>query len=179
MASGWLHAMVPMFGLGANATVHVLMRRFAGAGMLRSLFVGFGAGLAVTAAGECCLDSLYPTTLAEMLGMAAANLLAAAALGYSYFHFVNLGETARRVRILRELREAGGELSERELLARYSARFIVQVRMERLLGNRQVVVRNGRYCIGRCAMLLSSRIIVAMKRLLLGRAGEATLFVDR
>ena len=96
-----------------------------------------------------------------------------AALGYCYFHFINLGETARRVRLMRELAEAGpAGLGKEELLSRYNARTMVEARFRRLLDNSQVVERNGRYYVGKPAVLWMARLVLLLKKLLLGRAGE-------
>lgn len=54
-----------------------------------------------------------------------------------------MGETARRVRILSELRERG-ELSAAELKSLYSAASILDRRMERLVALGQVRLEGGR-----------------------------------
>lgn len=60
-----------------------------------------------------------------------------ALLAYSYFHLFNMGETARRVRILVELREHGN-ISLDELKSFYDARAILDRRLERLAALGQV-----------------------------------------
>ncbi|NIP99144.1 MAG: hypothetical protein GWM98_01035, partial [Nitrospinaceae bacterium] len=92
-------------------------------------------------------------------GNLATNLLIFAALGYCYFHFVNLGETARRIRIVRELEESPDGLTLPQLLERYNARMILRVRVRRLVDNGQLILREGRYFIGNPTLLLISRTI--------------------
>jgi hypothetical protein len=58
-------------------------------------------------------------------------------LAYSYFHLFNMGETARRVRILVELREHGNITIE-ELKSFYDAGAILDRRLERLVALGQV-----------------------------------------
>ena len=86
-----------------------------------------------------------------------------------YFHFINLGETARRVRIVRELWEAQIELSMNELIQRYNASEIIDVRLQRMIQNKQIIERDGKYCIGKPVMLGMAKIIILMKQILLGK----------
>lgn len=70
-------------------------------------------------------------------------LLAYSLLAYSYFHLFNMGETARRVRILIELREHGN-ISVEELKSFYDAAAILDRRLERLAALGQVRYEGGR-----------------------------------
>jgi hypothetical protein len=94
------------------------------------------------------------------------------ALGYCYFHFVNLGETARRIRLLRELSESKNGLSVNEILERYNAKEIIENRLNRLLKSGQVVYKNNRYYIGKPVMLFMSKMILFAKRFILGKSSE-------
>ncbi len=73
---------------------------------------------------------------------------------------------------MRELYDSPGGLTMEELLKRYNATDIFAVRMERLIANRQLVYKDGRYFIGLRAMLLISKTIVALKQLLLSKTSE-------
>jgi hypothetical protein len=50
---------------------------------------------------------------------------------YAYFHLFNMSETARRIRILLQLRESGG-LTKPQLLDQYSPQNMVEARLKRL-----------------------------------------------
>ncbi len=167
-----LHAAVPLLGLAVNVALQLaLVRARGGAALLRSLLEGFAAGLAATLGAEALLGAgggWGP----DRLAFAAANALAYGALGFCYFNFVNLGVTARRPRILIELRESPAGLTYAELLHRYDAASMVAARLERLVGSGQVRLRSGRYVIGRPVMLRIAQGIVLLKRLVLGRASE-------
>lgn len=173
--SGWLSALSPALGLAVNVAVQVASFRARPAmGLLRSEYLGFAAGLAGVAAAEWAGWTLR-TGAAPPVDAAFRALLSLgcyAALGYCHFHFVNLGETARRIRLLRELHDAGGALTRAELVARYGAREIVAKRVARLLGTGQVVLRKGRYHVGNPVVLTIARGTVAMKRILLGKGSE-------
>jgi hypothetical protein len=173
MVIPWLLACAPVIGLAANVGVQIASYRLAGRrGLLTSVVAGFAAGLVATAVvviATCVVGEEGAGVTAAQLVL---NLATAGALGYGYFHFINLGETARRVRILREFVEAGGALSPQEVLERYNAQAIVQVRLGRLLKTGQVTLRDGRYYIGRTTVLTMARIMEALKVLVLGRRSE-------
>lgn len=107
----------------------------------------------------------------DVVGTLAFNLGVTAALGYGYFHLNNLGETARRVRILRELLEAGGKLSDAEILERYNAAVMVDKRLHRLTKSGQIQLRDGRLFAHHSSVVLMAKIMDHIKWLLTGRAG--------
>ncbi len=165
--------MAPVAALAADVVCQIACLRLGYVGgLLRSLFAGFGAGALVVLLLTLGALRLDPAPAADAAARVFLNLLTYAALSYCYFHFVNLGETARRVRLLRELIEAGGSLTERDILCRYNARDMLHARLNRLLCNRQVVERSGRYVVGRPTVLVMSRAVLFMKRLVLRRERE-------
>ena len=166
--SQWLVAFAPVIALSVNVLSQVAcFRTLRARGLLRSLFAGFGAGLPAVIILTLAVLHRHPISALDAAALILLNLLTYGALAYGFFHFVNLGETARRVRLLRELVEAGGELSEEDLLRRYNAQDIVRLRLDRLKANQQLVTRNGRHVIARPTVLAISRLILAMKRLVL------------
>lgn len=168
---GWLLALAPVAGLAANVAVQVAaFRLLPGRQLLRSVVVGFAAGLLVTAAAVAVGDPDRP--LPDTIAGGLLAVLTTAALGYGYFHFVNLGETARRVRILTEFAEAGGRLTVADLLARYNAAGVVRVRLDRLLSKGQVVRTGDRLAVGKPTVLRMARTITALKQLVLGKTSE-------
>ena len=167
MSHDLLHALMPVAGLGLNVLCQVACFRLVPRlGPLKSIVIGFAAGMVGTVAADALVGG------GLVAGGLLTNIVIYAALGYGYFHFVNLGETARRIRLLRELNEAEDGLTLTDLLARYDADQIVRVRLARLLASGQIVLRDGRYFIGRPTVLLIARSIVALKGIVLGRRNE-------
>lgn len=68
--------------------------------------------------------------------------------------------------------EAPDGLTYEQVLERYNGQSQVEARLTRLLGGGQIVLRDGRYRIGKPVMLLIARVMVALKRLLLGKPSE-------
>ncbi len=154
-----LSALLPIFGLLVNVLVQVAVSR-GGSSLLRSVFAGFAAGL---------VPVFYLSGFTSRL---PADILCYGSFGYCYFHFINLGETARRIRLVRELYESPAGLSETELLQRYNSREILAARMARLLGSGQLVSRGGRYFTGKPAVLLMARTIMLLKLVIIGKKSE-------
>jgi len=110
--------------------------------------------------------------MADAVGYLFVRVITYAGLGYCYFHFINLGETARRIRILRELYQAENGLSVEEIIKRYNAETIIEKRIARLIGNRQIECRDGKYYIRNGTMVGISRLIRFVKYMMLGRRSE-------
>lgn len=157
MGDSSTHIFIPFIGLAANAIVQIaVFKFFPRIGLLRSLFLGFACGFLAS-----CL--IKPGI------MLASNLVIYTLIGYCYFHFVNMSETARRIRILTELTEAREGLSLREILERYNSRDIIDRRLDRLVNNGQLKCENGRYYIGNLTVLMMARFLAAAKRIIFGK----------
>ena len=169
-----LQLTIPVIGLVINVLTQVFsFRAIAELSLLKSLFLGFGVGGLGVLSFQLLLAISYPGTGAQEHGfLLIANLTIYASLGYCYFHFSNLGETARRIRLVRELNDSPDGLSMKDILERYNSRMIVDVRLGRLINNGQIYVKNERYFVRPSIMLTISKIIVLMKQLILGKKSE-------
>ena len=161
----YLHALLPIITFIINVISQVCICRYVTRiSLLKSLYIGFAIGLCSLISAE-----LYYLTQASLffsanIGSILVNIITYSALGYGYFHFVNLGETARRIRILRELYDSKGGLSMKGILAKYDAGQIVN--------NGQIIFNDGKYYIGSPLMLWIAKIIVKMKLIILGKKSE-------
>ena len=86
-------------------------------------------------------------------------------LAYAYFHLFNLGETARRIRILREIYSVGA-LRTDDLADAYGRDELVTVRLARLVETGQVVVRDGRYVLAGGLLYAAARVVQSWRALL-------------
>ena len=104
--------------------------------------------------------------------VAIADALLYAAFCYVYFHWNNMGETARRIRMLRELAAAPEGLSFEEMVARYSAQEILERRLERLTAAGQITESDGRLVLTSHSVLLSARLVGLAKQIIFGGRSE-------
>ncbi len=101
----------------------------------------------------------------------AADVLVYALFCYVYFHWNNMGETARRIRMLRELAAAPEGLTVQDMVRRYSAREILERRLERLSAAGQIGEDGGRLHLTGSAVLTSARLVSFAKRIVFGGRG--------
>jgi hypothetical protein len=106
------------------------------------------------------------------LGILFANLMTFIALGYGYFHFVNLGETARRIRLLREIYSEPNGITKTELVRRYNGKTMLELRLNRLLSKGQIIACGDRYFIQSRLMLIITQIMVTLKWIIIGKKSE-------
>lgn len=173
MIAALLVPLLPVAALAVNVAVQlIVVRTFPGAGIAPSIGGGFLAGLAAIAAGSAFPPAGAPATLLDGTATGLADLVAYLCLSYCYFNFLNLGITARRIRLLIELLAAPGGLTWEEILQRYDARHMVQARLGRLLTGGQVREQGGRYTIGAPHLLLTARAMILLKVLFLGKRSE-------
>lgn len=177
MVSGYLRVLISVLSLLINTSVQVVIFRcFPGWGLLKSEYWGFGAGFLSLSTYEFCNFFNFTIPLKEFVAILVVNLITYFSLCYCYFNFVNLSETARRARILRELYDFPEGLSLQELLLRYNAKEIIERRIARLLNNGQIIFSNDRYYIGIPLMLWIAKIIMVMKLMILGRKDLDTVY---
>ena len=169
----FVYVILPVICLLVNVFIQVLSFRLAlKKRLLNSIFLGFFAGLCGLLAVEILYLNLFNSLFQHKLTSAITNLIIYALLGYCYFHFVGLSETARRIRMLIELYQSKGGLTLDEILSRYNAGEILEKRISRLIGNGQLICRDGKYFIGRPIVLLIAGAAAFLKLLLLGRKRE-------
>jgi hypothetical protein len=127
--------------------------------MYRTQAIGLLAGLAALLAVSFLAGTSTSTSI-------AANFLIFLSFEYVFFHWNNMGGTARRVRLVRELSEAPAGLTIAELLSRYSAREILDRRLGRMIASGQLIERNGRLYPGNPSVLTVARIVGLLKLIL-------------
>jgi hypothetical protein len=107
-----------------------------------------------------------PPALLRMPVAATYAAVVYACIAYSYFHLFNMSETARRIRILREL-HAAGSLTAEEISRLYSGADVLETRFDRLLATGQLQVRAGRF-VAAGRLLYMAACLVRAWRLVLG-----------
>jgi len=154
----------PVVGGIVNVATQVLVCRSGKAGLMASIFIGFAAGLAAT-----LLMHALPTEQSLWQG-ALANVVIYGCGGYTYFHLLNMGETARRIRLLRELSAAGADgLTGPQLAERYNSREMLARRLERLTTQGIVREEDGRLHLVKRGALVMTGMVGLFKAIVLGR----------
>jgi hypothetical protein len=165
-----LQVLSPIVGLVINVLAQIFGSRYISSmSLLKSVFLGFFVGLLSVFIIEFYVDFAFAVPSKDFISYFISNTIIYISLGYCYFQFINLGETARRIRILRELYGTKDGLNMEGILNRYNAGGVVEMRINRLLANGQIILKNDRYFIGRPFMLLIAKIIKIIKLIVIGK----------
>jgi len=161
---GWL-ATVALASITNVLVQIVCCRVFPAGGTYHSIRLGALAGLAALVVLFAVPGRAPYSGWGDVLPAVAIYVCFA----YVFFHFNNMGETARRIRLLTELAEAPSGLALDELVVRYSAREIVDRRLERLLASGYASEAGGKLCAEKGSVMLVVRVIWLFRVLLFGR----------
>ena len=98
-------------------------------------------------------------------------------LAYGAWWFILLSlvqalESSLRVRLLGEIRAAGGRMRLDVLESRYSDRVLLRLRLDRLLGDGAVVEREGRLFLASRGLKVIAAFFRLLKQVLIGRSSE-------
>lgn len=160
----------PAIGILLNIFLQIaILRSLRNLALLKSVLIGFTAGIIYMFMMETIL--MYRTmddTLIKIVN-STGNIIGYIIFSYCYFHFINMGETARRIRILSELYYARDGLSLETLLDRYNSKIIVNNRVDRMVNKAQIKCVNNRYYIANPTMLFIARVMNVIKFIVCGK----------
>lgn len=166
----WLVA-APIIGLATYTLSHCFLARLGRwASPYPPLVFGFAPGLIVMAGCSAWTLRNMESGFVDVVGYGVLNGITYTALGWGYFHFVNMGIASLRIRMLRELEDAGGRLNRNHLLMGYNTAAVVELRINRLTGGGHFVIRDGRYFRGKLKFLFAARCFDLLRRFLFGPA---------
>lgn len=164
----WL-VLAPVVGLAVYCATHLMLTRLLnGRSPYPALIGGFGPGLLATLVVSGIALSKMQSGIADVIGYGLLNLTTYGALGWGYFHFVNLCIASLRIRVLEEIVEAGGALPAATLQSLYNTEGVVGLRISRLTAGGHLVVRNERFYSGRARFLLAARLFDLLRSFILG-----------
>jgi hypothetical protein len=171
---------IPFIAALCEFVLHLLVARyFIKRGTIISTLVAYTCGLLIMAAMEIWFLNSGRLAAWEVVGLSGVNFILYSAMAFSFFSFVNIGESSVRIRVLRELAAAPEGLDKETLLARYNVDHIIQIRVDRLLTSGEMICCENRYYYtGRPKMLLVAKGSQALQRLLLGKQSlDPTLLI--
>ena len=145
-----------------------LLRLFSPQVLLLRLVLAFNL---VVLAGTWLIARHEARDAAQTMYMLAFACLVFNGIAYAYFHFFNMSETARRIRMLLQIGQAGpAGLSVQELEHLYSQNDMIEARLDRLVRMNQLsLTPDGRYRVAGNTLLWAGRIMGLWRRLVLRR----------
>ena len=164
--------LAPVAALAVNVITQVLaVRLWRGRHFLRAVALAFVVGAVALLAAEALFPVASERREAWMIGL-FVNLPLYAALSYCYFTFANLGQSSIRIRIYDEIEQQPGGISAAQIAQEYNEAALMESRLQRLLESGDLVLREGRYFLGRKRLVPIASVIMATKRLVLGKMSE-------
>ena len=152
-------------------------------GMAIAVLADLGSARLSLSRATCYIVSLIFGILATLIAVVlmspsdriAALAIAVLAYGSWWYAFINLVqslESSLRVRLLGEIRAAGGSMSVGTLQSIYNDSFLLRLRLERLITSGAVIERDGRLFVNSRGLVVIACTFNFMKMILLGRLSE-------
>lgn len=161
----------PLVGLIAYCASHVsLARRNFGRSPYASLAIGFICGFVIVVMVTTWTLVRGDFEAWDCTGYLVLDVMTYVALAFGYFNFVNLMVASLRIRILEELRIAGGCMSRASLTRQYDSQAVISARLDRLVRGGHIVERDGRFYRGRIGFLLVARVFDRLRSVIIGPA---------
>ncbi len=122
-------------------------------------------------AGTLAITRIEARDAAHTMYMLVFAFVVFNGIAYAYFHFFNMSETARRIRVLLQIRRAGPSgLRVQELERQYSQKDMIEARLDRLVRMNQLsLAPDGRYRVTGKTLLWAGRIMGLWRRFVLRR----------
>lgn len=168
-----LNVLCAVVALFLNTVTQIISyRTILRSSLLKSILLGFLVGSGSIFLFYLFIFSRNKSGYVETFALLVANEIIFFALWYCFFNFINMGETARRIRIMRELQAFPEGLTYPEFLQRYNAREMVQRRLDRLLGTGQIFEREERLFLNKPIVLIIAEVVKWMKIIVMGKKSE-------
>lgn len=143
-----------------TALWHVCLSRMTGSRWPRQKVAAFAVlTMAVISTTGICF---WEGASLNLIAFVALNTVA---LCHVYFHFFNMGETARRIRMLILLKK-----KQNLLLEDYHPKELVRIRLNRLVALNQLEIKDGHYGTKPTLLRFAARVITAYQGLLFRRS---------
>lgn len=168
-----IYLAVPLAGMIVNIVLHIVIYKAKKSmTILLSDTIALALSqLGVIATGICLtITGIYPAH--EAFWMILANFFLGLFLGYIYFAILGIGTTSLRIRMLAMIRQSPNGKSFAEMQKEYSAKVMLDTRIQRMIANGQIIERDGRYYAGRPVLVYLGYIFDGFKWLLLGKRSE-------
>ena len=169
----YLSLIAPIAALAVNVVSQVVLVRLRkGTHFLRSVVEGCIVGLFALLLMEAFHLVLHDVTGETLATAFLVNVPTYMALSYCYFNFVNLGQSSIRIRIYSEIAGSPDGVRIEQIGQEYNEDTLMQMRLQRLIESGDLQERDGYYLIGRKRLAIASKIIFALKKLILGKNSE-------
>lgn len=166
----WQMLASPILALAANGAMYLVLRRGFGTGIGASIVGGLGFGLAVSVG--LAWKSLVDADVGPV-ELCICQIGTYLALSFCFWAFLSLNLTSLRIRVIRQLLQAGGAIAVADLLASYSDEERLQRRLVRLTNSGQIELTEGHWRLRSSLILIIARCIDVIRAIMGARDGAA------
>lgn len=139
--------------------------------IIKSFFVCFIIGLITLITTQILFLTQLHSTGTEVAFILTLNLLIYFSSAYCFINFLNIGDTSIRVRILAELADNGPH-TEVEIIDKYGAQKIAELRISRLIASDQIRVKGNNLFPGKPRQILLAKAYLLLRRIIFGNTGN-------
>lgn len=148
--------------------LHILIHRLIS---MKSFIVSFVISLFLTAflamIVQYFLYRLYSISILNFIVYLLTNLIILLCMGYIYINILTIGDVSIRIKLLNYFKKHNS-LTEKEILADYNAREIIDKRIDRLLQNGQLVLKEDRLIIGKKRQIYVAKFYMFWRKIMFG-----------
>ena len=123
-----------------NILVHFICIRFLVLRYFISIILGFLVGLSLQISYEISFVIVNKNYFFYSLN----NIIIYFLLSFFYFAILSTSKTSIRLRILYEIEKNNGLLTQSDLIEKYNSKEIINIRIKRMIQNRQIISRNNK-----------------------------------
>jgi hypothetical protein len=156
----------PALSLALGTIFHILVSRLTKLPFWSGMFFSILFGSAASFLGVVVFE--YALALPP-IGFIFYFVVTSLCLGFCYFHFVNLGETSIRIRILKEFAAAQKGLGLEQIRQNYGEAALVQSRITRLIDAGALTINGEDIAVSSIKLKMIYSIMNKLRKLVFGR----------
>ena len=134
------HNMASFIFIFINIFIHFTFMRLMKFRYFISILIGFLIGLLLLIYFEINFIFINEYSLFYSFN----NLIIYLLLSFFYFAVLSTSKTSIRLRILHEINQNNGLLEKSDLIKKYNTKEIINIRLKRMLQNKQILIKNNR-----------------------------------
>jgi hypothetical protein len=165
----WTITIAPLAGLVFAVLTQIAAVHVSRGKVGASIIIGIIAGLAVTIAAIALGRAEAPGATGGFVDAWLLGIATYLALAFGFWAFLNLNITSIRIRLLRQLRRAGGHMPLSDMAVFYTPAERLRRRLERLEKGGQIRCEDGRWRLRSWQVLAIARCVEAWRSFILSR----------
>ena len=168
----YIRVFTPIAALLINATFQIIGCRYlTKRNMMKSFVIGLSIGLSSLLLLEFYNSTFYSIIDQDFWFILLFNIIFYIGLSFCYLQIIGLG-VSLRIRMLYYLENAPEGMTYDEISRKFDINSLFEKRIERLVQNKQIEEKDGRYYSLKSFLLYLARLNMALKKIIIGKESE-------